>query len=316
MEQTGPNITPFSMNKAEEQTPYSLLHSIIFLFVSYLLQSINSIIIKYSILRYTDTFGAFTFLFYRSIPIIIFSYLASFSTGIKIISFNELPHKKWMSLRANLEFLTIFSFIMSMLYIRCISAQSMINLTPIFIFLVIKVFIGGKMTNQQITGLIICFAGCGLIFKNELSLAKKTSDFVLGVFFSFVSLVSFTTTVLSKKKVPLRQIPAHIRMFYSHILIFAYSVVYFVFTLFRIEFSLGLIITAFLHGCLFFTSTLLNDISSRNGQILKFRWIRRLKLFFVFVQAYCIINEKIFFGDSCGCVIITLYLIYDSFIIQ
>lgn len=292
----------------------SLSKCIIFLLISSILQSIGSVFIKYLINTYTIDFNIMLFFLLRSLTIILLDFSYLFSNNLPIIKFNELPHKKWIILKGNLKFFSIFSFCFSLYYMRCFSAQSINTLIPIVGIILSFFFLNVQLSPKKISICLLCTIGVLFIlindYKNEYNYVINKA-LISGLIWSLLSLMSYSLLVLIKNKVDFSNINNHIHSIYHQCLVFSYSLLYLILTFKKIKFNFGFAIFSLLHGVNFFAMRFFTSLSMGNPDIKKYGFLNSLKILYVLGFCY-ILGEQLFYSDFIGTGIIISILIYDS----
>lgn len=292
----------------------SLSKCIIYLIISSILQSIGSVLIKYLINTYTIDFNIMLFFLLRSLMIILLDFSYLLTNNLPIKKFNELPHKKWILLKGNLKFFSIFSFCFSLYYMRCFSAQSINTLIPIVVVVLSCLFLNVQLSPKKVSICLLCTIGVLFILVNDYAKEYNyafNKALISGLIWSLLSLMSYSLLVLIKNKVDFSNINYHIHSMYHQCLVFSYSLIYLILTLKRVKFSFGFTVFSLLHGINFFAMRIFTSLSMGNPDVKRYEFLNSLKILYVLGFCY-ILGEQIFYSDFIGTGIIISVLIYDS----
>ena len=284
--------------------------SIIKLFLlSTLLQSISTIYIKLLQNYYITTYSTSTFLLFRGCAILISIITYSQCTGNEITKINKLPHKKWIILNSTLSFISIGSFALSVLYLRCFTSQTFTIITSVTVVVISKFFFKEKLPFHRTLIGIICLIGVCIILLNEYMTQNKGTYF-LGIKWSLLSLISHSLWVLLRQRVGMN-LGFHIQSFYNQCFICGFSLLYMLLNKFDFIITPWYVVFSGIHGLNLFFVRYLNEILMGNEFALKYSWMNHLRLLYVMIMC-SFISKDVYFLDLVGVCVVVGILVYDT----
>ena len=307
---------------------------VIYIFFSSIFISLSIFFPKYLYYTYHDNFNIILFLLSQSLAIIIilpliFRYYRENSIFIVL---NNLEHKRWFFLRANLNFIGTFFYIISLYYFRCVTVQiTIIGLIPIIGLLGNYIFLGNFISQSLIFGLFCVLTGDSLVFYNELIHCKNKSviDNIIGIFTISISFLSYgSIKIINHKYVSLNNYSLLTHMINNQIVFFIYCIVLMIpiliFKEIKISFKF-LILSAiagifYLFGVFFIVIVLQKkklDVIKFNTKLTGLNLVCfNFNIIYVCVLCYLLCGEETYFNDFVAAIIIFLFKIFNGNIEQ
>lgn len=282
-----------------------------YIMISNIFFSIGVFIPKYLIIKFKDIYNPFNLLLIRAISIIITAILMAKSQKVYLFNIKKLPHKRWFFLKACLKFIRLICFLYSLNYIRCITCQSLILLTPLVVMT--KEFIENKFhfTKIYVYCIFSSIIGNYLLISNEFinSNSKKT---IKGVLLSIISLLSQNSINLIDLKFGLINYNLNNHLFYINIYILFICFIHCLFYPFK--FNIYYIIINIINGVIFSIAVNFKMLYRKNISLSKkYIWLNSFRILYVFILLYLFTNEIENFNDLIGILILVIFMVYDTF---
>ena len=307
---------------------------VIYIFFASIFISLSIFFPKYLYYNYNDNFNIILFLLSQSLAIIIilpviFCYYRKKNIFTVL---NNLEHKRWFFLRANLNFLGTFFYLTSLYYFRCVTIQiTIIGFIPVIRLLGNYILVGNPISQSLIFGLFCVITGNSLVFYNELIHCKKNGVIgnSIGILMVIISFLSFgSVKIINHKYVSLNNYSLLTHMIYNQTVFFIYSAVLTVPVLIfkNIKISFKFLTLSAVGGVFYLLAIFLIVIVLQKKKLDVIKFNTRLKglnlicfnfaIIYVCVLCYLFCGEEIYFNDFVGAIIIFLFKIFNGKIEQ
>ena len=288
---------------------------IIYIFVQ-IIWAINGIQLKTIHRFFPDYYTNNSFIFYRNIAVTILSYFLCKKRNIRIRKPSEVKEQFWFYCRNIGIYVCIVTWMESLLYFRLSTCQIMSGLSPILIIFFSIVLVGEKFYIRYLYGVIICFIGSCIIILNErkpnLSEEKFKDNMLLGMFILGTNIVLFALGNIGQKKLCSEHISSEEQNFYFGLYSLIFSGIYCLFTFyFGIRNILYGLYSAS-NGIVFFLGNYYTSESYKLIPISKVTPIFYLNIVIIFFLGAYLFNEKIFFSDIVGAIMIIGFITYNG----
>ena len=267
---------------------------------------------------YPTKFHTVQFLFLRSFTILILSLFHNYYFQTHILRPKEIKLPFWFFIRTNVNFFGMAFFTMSIWYLRSSTAQIIATLAPIIVFILSYFILREKFYMRYIYGLIICICGSSIIVLNEKKVNNSNNitthtfkETLTGVFFGIINIFLLALVLVANKILANNKIAIGTQMFYVAISTMTYSSIYSI-IFGGVVLDPGLLFMCAIHGIFFYLGNVTNNKALQKAPLSKLIIFNYLQIIFVFLLAYIFLNEKIFFTDIIGTIIILSYMIYNS----
>ena len=267
---------------------------------------------------YPEDFRTIQFLFLRSFTVFFFSIFHSYIRNEKIMHLRDIPEKKWFFLRTNANFFGVASITGALWYLRASTAIIIENVHPLFVLILSYFILKEKFYLRYAYGIIICFLGALIMILNESKVKVNdikvfsNSERSIGLFFSFVDLFFISSVKVSNKIMVNKKVPVGTQMFYVSISTMLYSSIY---TLIfgGICLKTGFLLMCLIHGIFFYLSNTTQNFALQLCPLSKIILVQYLNVVFIFLLSFLFLDEKIFFSDILGFILIVGFMFYNSY---
>lgn len=268
--------------------------------------------------NYPEDFKTIQFLFLRSISIIFFALFHTYITKVPLINPLTLNLKLWFFIRTNVNFFGVCSFTLCLWYLRSSTAQILMSLSPIVVFVLSHFILQEKLYWRYAAGTAICIIGSIFIISNEKK-SKETlgdknkdlSDVLKGTSLGIINIFCVSLVVTANKILVNNKVPIGTQMLYVGIATFFYSII---FTLIFRDVCLkpGFLILCLFHGLFFYLGNFFANETYKRIQISKVIIFSYLQIVFVIILSLIFLKEPIFSTDFLGFLLILGYLVYNT----
>lgn len=286
-----------------------------------------------------------TSIFFRYILIALFSHLILRNQNIKTPTYNQVGDTVWLTIRNVSNYCSATALIVCFNYMRLATAIVFSALSPIFACIFSVLILKEKFHVRYIIGIIICLSGSLIMILNEKSdnktsnisnknlhisnnltansalnnnvMVEEKSDWInliLGLFFGLTHSITLSLFTISTKLLINKKIDINVMMYYLGIFITIVSFVvgFFVNVHNDTLLNFSYIFHACLSGVLFYVGfQVINYAFNSKLEVLHTTSIGYVQIVESFVLGALFLNEKVYFTDIFGCLIIIAYNILN-----
>lgn len=293
-------------NKNEDRKPKNEKFGIFLSLLTEFTWTINGISLKYLTKKYNLQFKNKSFIFARGLATIIISLILGKINDGKIYKLSEFSSKtkRYILMRASLNFFSICCWSLAVFYLRISTAQIISTLSPILVIIFSVIFLKEEYHSRYAFGIISGIIGSSIIILNEKKLrpSKTDSNFyeiLIGVISIIINIsLSSITSVMSKIMVK-DKISTYAQMLYLGIIHCSYAFLWMLFTK-DFNFNLGYFCLCSFQAVLFFMGNYFFLWSLKYNDLSKHSIFQYIKVVFVLILGFVLLNEKIFITDIIG----------------
>jgi drug/metabolite transporter (DMT)-like permease len=268
-----------------------------------------------------DDYDIYSFAFWRYFFLTVFIWAFMQFKKIELFDVRKVEHRFWFFIRTFGLFLSYFSFMTSLEYIRVSTANCFVCLNPVVVVILSTFILKEKFHIRYLIGIAICFIGVLFIVKNEgrnQMINNQDKDefnvlyIIIGVFWSVLNLCVIGTSTVASKFLFKENINQENQCFYlgvSNFIVSFFSVVLKRHLNYRIIF----ILSSSVNSVIFLTAMFLLVLSVKGVDLNKTTPLNYLSLIVVTVLGVMFLGESLYATDILGSLIILGYNIYNSY---
>ena len=281
--------------------------------------AINSIQLKTYKKWFPDHFSNNSLAFWRSAPIWGLGYYFAWKKNIKILPIKEIKHQFWFWSRSLGNYLTIVLWISMLQYFRVSTCQCIAGCYPVVVLYLSIWILKESFYIRYLAGIFFCLLGTSIIVLNEKKpknspQESQNTNIFLGCLFGclhlfFNSLSNFGQKILCKQ---------HINGDLQNYYLGMYNTLP-ALLMMIIEWHSGLtniyyVLYGISNGFVFYTANYFTTVALDNIAISKFIPITYMCTVFIFIMGFLFLNEKVYFTDVLGSVMILGFQLYNVWV--
>ena len=280
-----------------------------------LLWTINGLQLKDIQLKYKDIFSSNSIIFWRCVPVIIFSYLTCYYKNIKITPHREIKHLTWFYFRSLGNYFFVLLNIKVLSYFRLSTSRVFLSCQPLITIFLSIIFLTEKFYFRYLIGILIGILGSALIALNDKRPESKVTiiedNMGQGLLCAFLLLLVAALSSVGQKMITRDGMPVQVQNFYLGI----YNGLPGLFvSLIQRHFGFGnlnYIFYCLFNGFVFLAAHYLTSVCYKYIDISKFLPVTYLVVVFTFILSVTVLGEPIFFGDVLGACLIIGFQFYN-----
>jgi drug/metabolite transporter (DMT)-like permease len=289
--------------------------SLILFCVSVICFGISNFHIKYIQKTYPDTYEMFSFIFWRNLFFSLIIYGIIKYKSIEIIDLRHLNtnSKIWLSVRTFIQFASLVFLTLCLENLRVGTANSFIAMNPAVVLILSTLILKEKFHWRYAYGFIICFTGVLLIISNDRSTNSSNShqNSLKGVIYGIFLLISIALLNVSSKILNNENIGHENQCLYIGLNNLLCALIFCVINK-HFSYSVGYLFSIILNSSFYFTATYLIILSLKGVDLIKTTSLNYLSTVSSTFLGILVLNEKIFFTDILGSLIILGFNVYNS----
>ena len=278
-----------------------------------LLWTINGLQLKDIQLKYKDIFSLNSIIFWRCVPVIIFSYLTCYYKNIRITPHKEIKHLTWFYFRNLGNYFYVLLNIKVLSYFRLSTSRVFLSCQPLITIFLSIIFLSEKFYFRYLIGILIGIFGSALIALNDKKPQSKVTiiedNMTQGLFCALLLLL--TAALSGQKMITKDGMPVQVQNFYLGIynglpgLIVSLIQRHFGFD------NMNYIFYCVFNGFVFLAAHYLTSVCYKYIDISKFLPVTYLVVVFTFILSVTVLGEPIFYGDVLGACMIIGFQFYN-----
>ena len=282
-----------------------------------LVWTINGLQLKDIQLKYKDIFSSNSIIFWRCVPIIIFSYMTCYYRKIRITPHREIKHIIWFYFRSLGNYFFVLLNIKVLSYFRLSTSRVFLSCQPLITIFLSIIFLSEKFYFRYLLGIVVGIIGSALIALNDKKpQSKKTileDNIYQGLIYAFLLLTISALSSVGQKMITKDGMPIQVQNFYLGI----YNGLPGLFVCI-IEGNYGFerikyIAYCIFNGFVFWAGHYLTSICYLYIDISKFLPVTYLVVVFTFIASVSVLGEPLFFNDILGAIIIIGFNFYNIY---
>ena len=280
-----------------------------------LLWTINGLQLKDIQLQYKDIFSLNSIIFWRCIPVIIFSYLTCYYKNIRITPHKEIKHLTWFYFRNLGNYFYVLLNIKVLSYFRLSTSRVFLSCQPLITIFLSIIFLSEKFYFRYLIGILIGIFGSALIALNDKKPQSKVTiiedNMTQGLFCALLLLLTAALSSVGQKMITKDGMPVQVQNFYLGIynglpgLIVSLIQRHFGFD------NINYIFYCVFNGFVFLAAHYLTSVCYKYIDISKFLPVTYLVVVFTFILSVTVLGEPIFYGDVLGACMIIGFQFYN-----
>ena len=279
--------------------------------------TINGLQLKDIQLKYKNIFTSNSIIFWRCLPVMIFSYITCHYRKIRITPHKEIKHIIWFYFRSLGNYFFVLLNIKVLSYFRLSTSRVFLSCQPLITIFLSIIFLYEKFYFRYLIGIVVGIIGSALIALNDKKpQSKKTileDNIYQGLIYACLLLIISALSSVGQKMITKDGMPIQVQNFYLGIynglpglLICVLNNNY--------GFESGKYIAyCIFNGFVFWAGHYLTSICYLYIDISKFLPVTYLVVVFTFIVSVSVLGEPIFFNDILGASIIIGFNFYNLY---
>ena len=280
-----------------------------------LIWAINGLQLKDIQLKYKEVYSLNSIIFWRCVPVIIFSYLTCYLKKIPITPHRDINHMTWFLFRNLGNYVFVLLNIKVLSYFRLSTSRVFLSCQPLIAIFLSIIFLSEKFHPRYLLGIVIGIIGSALIALNDKKPQSKVTiiedNMTQGLICAFSLLTVAALASVGQKMITKDGMPVQVQNFYLGVynglpgLIMCFIQWHFGFD------NLNYIYYCVFNGFVFLSAHYLTSVCYKYIDISKFLPVTYLIVVFTFILSVTVLGEPIFFGDVLGAFIIIGFQFYN-----
>ena len=280
-----------------------------------LIWTINGLQLKDIQLKYRDIFSLNSIIFWRCVPVIIFSYLTCYYKNIPITPHREIKHMTWFLFRNLGNYIYVLLNIKVLSYFRLSTSRVFLSCQPLITIFLSIIFLSEKFYFRYLLGILIGIIGSALIALNDKKPQSKVTiiedNMTQGLICAFFLLLVAALSSIGQKMITRDGMPVQVQNFYLGLynglpgLIVSIIQMHFGFN------NINYISYCVFNGLVFLAAHYLTSVCYKYIDISKFLPVTYLVVVFTFIISVTVLGEPIFLGDVLGACMIIGFQFYN-----
>ena len=270
--------------------------------------TINGLQLKDIQLKYKNIFTSNSIIFWRCLPVIIFSYITCHYKRIRITPHKEIKHIIWFYFRSLGNYFFVLLNIKVLSYFRLSTSRVFLSCQPLITIFLSIIFLYEKFYFRYLIGIVVGIIGSALIALNDKKpQSKKTileDNIYQGLIYALLLLTISALSSIGQKMITKDGMPIQVQNFYLGV----YNGLPGLFICVlnnKYGFESGKYISyCVFNGFVFWAGHYLTSICYLYIDISKFLPVTYLVVVFTFIVSVSVLGEPIFFNDVLGASII------------
>ena len=277
--------------------------------------TINGLQLKDIQLKYKDIFTLNSIIFWRCVPVVIFSYFTCYYKNIPITPHREIKHMTWFLFRNLGNYIYVLLNIKVLSYFRLSTSRVFLSCQPLITIFLSIIFLSEKFYFRYLLGILVGIVGSALIALNDKKPQSKVTiiednmskGLICAIFLLLVSALSS----VGQKMITKDGMPVQVQNFYLGVyngfpgLIMCLIQRQFGFN------NINYINYCVFNGFIFLAAHYLTSVCYKYIDISKFLPVTYLVVVFTFILSVTVLGEPIFFGDVLGACLIIGFQFYN-----
>ena len=280
-----------------------------------LLWTINGLQLKDIQLKYKDIFTLNSIIFWRCVPVVIFSYLTCYYKNIKITPHDEIKHLTWFYFRNLGNYFYVLLNIKVLSYFRLSTSRVFLSCQPLITIFLSIIFLSEKFHFRYLIGILIGIFGSSLIALNDKKPQSKITiledNMTQGLLCAILLLIIAALSSVGQKMITKDGMPVQVQNFYLGIY---NGLPGLIISLFQFKFgfnNFNYIFYCVFNGLVFLAAHYLTSVCYKYIDISKFLPVTYLVVVFTFIVSVTVLGEPIFIGDVFGACMIIAFQFYN-----
>jgi drug/metabolite transporter (DMT)-like permease len=279
------------------------------------LWTINGLQLKDIQLKYKDVFTLNSVIFWRCVPVVIFSYLTCYYKNIRITPHSEIKHLTWFYFRSLGNYFYVVFNIKVLSYFRLSTSRVFLSCQPLITIFLSIIFLSEKFHYRYLIGILVGIFGSALIALNDKKPQSKVTiiedNMTHGLICALLLLLIAALSSVGQKMITKDGMPVQVQNFYLGVY---NGLPGFIMCLYERHFALAhfkYVLYCISNGFVFLAGHYLTTICYQYIAISKFLPVTYLVVVFTFFLSVTVLREPLFFTDILGASIIIGFQFYN-----
>ena len=279
------------------------------------LWTINGLQLKDIQLKYKDVFTLNSVIFWRCVPVVIFSYLTCYYKNIRITPHSEIKHLTWFYFRSLGNYFYVVFNIKVLSYFRLSTSRVFLSCQPLITIFLSIIFLSEKFHYRYLIGILVGIFGSALIALNDKKPQSKVTiiedNMTHGLICALLLLLIAALSSVGQKMITKDGMPVQVQNFYLGIYNGLPGLIV---SIFQWHFglnNLNYIFYCVFNGLVFLAAHYLTSVCYKYIDISKFLPVTYLVVVFTFIVSVTVLGEPIFLGDVLGACMIIAFQFYN-----
>ena len=279
------------------------------------LWTINGLQLKDIQLKYKDVFTLNSVIFWRCVPVVIFSYLTCYYKNIRVTPHSEIKHLTWFYFRSLGNYFYVVFNIKVLSYFRLSTSRVFLSCQPLITIFLSIIFLSEKFHYRYLIGILVGIFGSALIALNDKKPQSKVTiiedNMTHGLICALLLLLIAALSSVGQKMITKDGMPVQVQNFYLGVY---NGLPGFIVCLFQFKFGfddINYIFYSLFNGIVFLAGHYLTSVCYKYIDISKFLPVTYLVVVFTFIVSVTVLGEPIFLGDVLGACMIIAFQFYN-----